>query len=364
MVAWRGVTVCTCMPDMLDSLAASVGPLVVPMQGSYSSSVSASASTHSGGGAIDISIRNWSDSDAWALLVEARKRGLVASRRTPAQGFVLHVHGIVDGCPHLSGLGRPRVGTAAWQVQEYRAGRNGLAGRGRDDGPRDFVGSTWSTFKETVPTQPAKPTHPIEGDDMIVIGCLSQGDNSPDGISGKIVLCMPGFPEPKWLNGTEWGFVTRLFPYWASLPGSPFYWSEAAHINAMIQPAQHGATWDEVITILRAPEFSLNRPGLAATVTEAVAAVLRLPEFNPEVPGLDDKTAAELIDATVEAITERLATPPPAEQSRAAGLFEWEQRTEGGATTDMCPRLRGDAGKTRGTGILDDLAEMGEMESH
>lgn len=237
MPNWRGVPVCTCMPDMLDDLAAAVGPLLVPMQGSYSSTVAASASTHSGGGAIDAGILGWSDSDVWDLLVEARARGLALWKRTPTQGFTLHAHGVVDGCPHLSGAAWPVVGTAAWQVAEYREGRNGLAGRGADDGPRGTVGATWVTYLKTHPRLP-KPvtiTTPTE-DHMIVCGTVATGDNSPDGISGKILLCLPGFPEPLWLTKEQWGYVTRVFPYWASLPGSPFYWSQVRDLNAMIQP--------------------------------------------------------------------------------------------------------------------------------
>lgn len=144
-VSWRGVRVCECMPDLLDDLAAAVGPLVEPMQGSYSG-YSASAQTHAGGGAIDLGIKDWADDDVEALLVEGRKRGLVIWRRTPAQGFVLHAHGVVDGCPHLSKPSGPPNTTALWQVREYHAGRNGLAGRGRDDGPRDHVGATWPAY--------------------------------------------------------------------------------------------------------------------------------------------------------------------------------------------------------------------------
>lgn len=149
---WRGVPVCSCMPEMLDDLAAGTPtlPTLVPVQGSWSipSKDSASALTHAGGGAMDISISGWTAAQVWALLEECRRRGFVAWHRTRAQGFAPHVHAVMDGCPHLSGLSNPVLGTAAWQVREYHAGRNGLAGRGPDDGPRDHVGVTWWTYQQ------------------------------------------------------------------------------------------------------------------------------------------------------------------------------------------------------------------------
>ena len=151
---WRGIPVCSCLLPLLNDLAAGTPtlPRIIPTQGSWSTSVSASAQTHAGGGVLDISLRGWSSAQVWALLVACRRRGLVAWHRTALQGFAPHVHAVMDGCPHLSGRDRPVVGTAAWQVQEYRAGRNGLAGRGRDDGPRDFVGVTWWTYSRPTPS--------------------------------------------------------------------------------------------------------------------------------------------------------------------------------------------------------------------
>lgn len=151
---WRGIPVCSCLLPLLNDLASGTPtlPRIIPTQGSWSTSVSASAQTHAGGGVLDISLRGWSSAQVLSLLVECRRRGLVAWSRTALQGFAPHVHAVMDGCPHLSGRDRPVVGTAAWQVAEYRAGRNGLAGRGRDDGPREYVGSTWWTY--STPTRP------------------------------------------------------------------------------------------------------------------------------------------------------------------------------------------------------------------
>lgn len=157
---WRGIPVCSCLLPLLNDLASGTPtlPRIIPTQGSWSTSVSASAQTHAGGGVLDISLRGWSSAQVLSLLVECRRRGLVAWSRTALQGFAPHVHAVMDGCEHLSGRDRPVVGTAAWQVAEYRAGRNGLAGRGRDDGPRDHVGVTWWTYSRPTPSTPKDDT--------------------------------------------------------------------------------------------------------------------------------------------------------------------------------------------------------------
>ena len=87
-------------------------------------------------GALDLSIAGWTAAQVWQLLKEARARGLVLWHRTAAQGFTPHAHGIVAGCPHLSGLADPVVGTAAWQIKEYRAGRNGSPAAAPTTDPR------------------------------------------------------------------------------------------------------------------------------------------------------------------------------------------------------------------------------------
>lgn len=94
-------------------------------QGSYNSSVSQSGGTHDGGGVVDI---RWTGDvgDVRAL----RMAGFAAWHRTPAQGdWVDHVHAVLVGHGRLSAA-------AAAQVDDYRAGRNGLASHGPDDGPR------------------------------------------------------------------------------------------------------------------------------------------------------------------------------------------------------------------------------------
>lgn len=93
----------------------------------------ASAGTHSRGGAFDIWQR-----DLTTIKV-ARQMGADATwKRTPAQGFSYHAHGVLRGCPHNA--------PARYQIGAVDAGYNGLGrgGRGgKDDGPRPLSGRTW-----------------------------------------------------------------------------------------------------------------------------------------------------------------------------------------------------------------------------
>lgn len=124
--SWRGRTNVDAMTiaaiEYAESLA---GHTFVVTQGSYQSSVAASAGTHDRGGAVDI---RWDghDSDVLAL----RRAGFAAWHRWPAQGpWVDHIHAVLIGHPDLAP-------SAARQVTSYYAGRNGLASNAADDGPR------------------------------------------------------------------------------------------------------------------------------------------------------------------------------------------------------------------------------------
>lgn len=95
-------------------------------QGAYSRG-SLSAGTHSAGDAADTTPYNWRN-----RLKVYRLLGAAAWRRTRAQGpWVEHIHFVVCG-----GAAAP---VAQRQVTAYYNGRNGLAGNGRDDGPKMLV---------------------------------------------------------------------------------------------------------------------------------------------------------------------------------------------------------------------------------
>jgi hypothetical protein len=118
---------------------------------------STSAGTHRTGGAFDVLQATWSALEIY------RQAGADASwRRTPAQGFTLHAHGVLRGCPHN--------GPARYQIDAVDDGYNGLGlgGKaGRDDGPRPLSKRTWQQGIEWIKGQlgvavvvppPIKPT--------------------------------------------------------------------------------------------------------------------------------------------------------------------------------------------------------------
>lgn len=97
----------------------------VVTQGSYQSTVAASAGTHDGGGAVDL---RWCGHDA--CIKALRLAGFAAWHRHPGQSnWPHHIHAVLVDHPSLAP-------SAARQVAAYRAGRNGLANNGTDDGPR------------------------------------------------------------------------------------------------------------------------------------------------------------------------------------------------------------------------------------
>jgi hypothetical protein len=112
--------------DMLHRAEQRLGFPLYIMQGSYNTGVSASAGTHNGGGAVDVSAAHRPADVVKAL----REVGFAAWHRMPWQGpWPEHIHAIAIGDPELSS-------GAAQQVREYYAGQNGLASHRTDDGPR------------------------------------------------------------------------------------------------------------------------------------------------------------------------------------------------------------------------------------
>ena len=187
MTWWRGGNFDQRSIDMLIETERITGLPIFVTQGSFSGSVDASAGTHSGPGAVDLDVDGLTRDEIWRLLHGGRTVGWALWERTPAQGFARHLHGIAVGCPGLPSA-------AAWQVSEYFAGRNGLAGRAPDDGPRDFpggVGVTWedyqaSTAAPTVPLAPPPPPNPLadptEETDMAFLAEYSYGPDQPAGV--------------------------------------------------------------------------------------------------------------------------------------------------------------------------------------
>lgn len=132
------------------------GPLIVS-QGSYSTSVGQSAGTHAGGGAVDLTVWHLSDAQRRELVEAMRRVGFAFWIRQPDEGdWPVHGHGVSIGCPDLSP-------SARGQVEDYKAGLNGLATEKRD--PHAALGirpTTWEKYMESKkpPTRPAPVPNP------------------------------------------------------------------------------------------------------------------------------------------------------------------------------------------------------------
>jgi hypothetical protein len=110
-------------------------------QGSWSTSVSASALTHSRAGVLDCWPKGASTTDltvARRAVRRLRDVGFAAWLRTPSQGFSsFHIHAVAIGDPGLScPPGSANYGYGAWaQQDEYKVGGDGLAGSLPDTQP-------------------------------------------------------------------------------------------------------------------------------------------------------------------------------------------------------------------------------------
>jgi len=99
---------------------------IILIQGSYSTSISASGGTHSGGGAFDI-MPSVKTAKNWSILQKAARFCMVADWDRPYLAGVWghHNHGIVIGDKQMSYA-------ASKQVRDYYAHRNALANHASD----------------------------------------------------------------------------------------------------------------------------------------------------------------------------------------------------------------------------------------
>lgn len=140
-------------------------------QGSFTNAVAASAGTHSGGGAMDVSVDGLSTDQQVAIVRALRQSGFAAWRRTPSEGFVDHIHAILIGDPLLSSA-------AAAQVPAYQSGLDGLADNAPDTNPIDVAAglilgtSPVSGVTSTGSTTTAGLPNPFTG----ILGGIGAGD--------------------------------------------------------------------------------------------------------------------------------------------------------------------------------------------
>ena len=160
-ISWRGKTFNRRTVAMVEAAENRCKSTFGILQGSYNKGgVTESAGTHDGGGAVDIDVATQSPAQRRAVVTAMRQVGFAAWLRTPAQGnWPVHVHAIAVGDKELSR-------GAAHQVAEYRRGRNGLANRGKDDGPAGYYGMTWERYLKAHP-----PGQPVP-DSTISLGAM------------------------------------------------------------------------------------------------------------------------------------------------------------------------------------------------
>lgn len=160
---FRGVLLNERTRDMVLAAEKIAGFPFVLTQGSYNrGGVAASAGTHDGGGAVDVHAAGYASSKQQAIVAAMRQVGFAAWLRTPAQAdWPYHVHGEAVGDLELSA-------GAARQITQYLKGTNGLASKGKDDGPRTWVGVTWESYEAAHKTPPGDPdpVKPQPEDDM------------------------------------------------------------------------------------------------------------------------------------------------------------------------------------------------------
>lgn len=142
------------------------GSLTV-VQGSYNAGgVSASAGTHDGGGAVDLTAQNWEDK-----VRALRAVGFAAWYRPAIPGlWGAHIHAILIGNEKLSS-------GAKNQVASYYRGRDGLAG----DGPDTF---DWRPNPVPVFKMPQPPTRGPKVDKALDL--LRAAKNGPKVRAAKI----------------------------------------------------------------------------------------------------------------------------------------------------------------------------------
>jgi hypothetical protein len=125
--------------DMVAAADAMVAHSIVLTQGSYNAGgVAASAGTHDGGGAVDISVSDLTTTQRWQTVKAMRTVGFAAWLRSPDQGpWPYHIHAIAIGDTDVSSGARN-------QIADYYVGKNGLASHAADNTPSAYqVPFTW-----------------------------------------------------------------------------------------------------------------------------------------------------------------------------------------------------------------------------
>lgn len=171
-VVWRGHRLDRRTIAMIEEAERIAGFRFDLVQGGWNSGgVAASAGTHDGA-AADFGFRGVPEDRRDAMVAALRRVGFAAWYRRTSQGFSIdHCHA-VPVQPGGAGDRGVLSSGAHSQVKDYYNGLNGLAGRGKDDGPRQWVGVTWEKYQGSgKEPEPEKK----EDDDMILVSAPNRG---------------------------------------------------------------------------------------------------------------------------------------------------------------------------------------------
>jgi len=232
---WRGVTLDVRTAAMMDEVAHLAGDVYVrPTQGSASGGVAASAGTHDGGGAIDIAGQDPGMTQAHRDIIETagRQVGFAMWIRTPDQSnWPWHIHGIAVQPGGKGDRGVLSSG-AHGQIIDYYEGRNGLASGAADDGPRDWVGTTWETYQQN--NQPPPP----EDDDMAKARVFTLlGSDNTTGTDDALGLLTPDGRFVPLYNAHEVEIAERYVQFCNNPDDGALYGSQAHAMNNILTRA-------------------------------------------------------------------------------------------------------------------------------
>ena len=146
-VTWRGVTLDARTAAQMAEVARLTTFYVNPTQGSFRPSTKYSASTHAGGGAVDISVYGLSVAQETELIKALDRVGVVGWIRPAIKGlWVRHCHALSMPAVHWGpGVLHP----SAWrQIQACMRGRDGLASNGPDPHKNLRTFTTWEIYQQ------------------------------------------------------------------------------------------------------------------------------------------------------------------------------------------------------------------------
>jgi peptidoglycan hydrolase-like protein with peptidoglycan-binding domain len=142
-VSTGGFVINTRTRSMLAEAKRLLGRNLVLQQGSYNPGGDpTSAGTHDGGGVVDIEVKGMSAATRTAVARALRRVGFAAWVRSPSQGnWPWHIHAAAISDTDLSSQAQHQIG-------DYYLGQNGLANRGKDNGPKVTI-RTWEEYKRS-----------------------------------------------------------------------------------------------------------------------------------------------------------------------------------------------------------------------